>query len=146
MPAIRTASALEIAWSLIAFAGIVFAILNALDRFEDLGWLHGSGLNGARLLSAKAHLREELFAVVKLSLALTIGVIAMFTPSAAQSAEGHVIVLVSSLCIVGIELIIVAGSVFRFHDRRMLIADLAHERPRRPRPLRSSSGDGEGRS
>jgi hypothetical protein len=136
MPGIGNASALEIGFSLIAFSGLLFALSNAITRYQDLIWSYKEKDDGGRRLNARSHFREEVFAIAKLTLALAAGIFAMTMPEP-KTTQGQVSTAVFSFCILGIVLFVWAGSIFRFGERRLLVADLEASRKRNhkgPRP------------
>lgn len=74
------ALALVILWFGITVGGLVYSIANLLDARKLLRWQRASGINGARELLARGHVRTSILRSSELASSLVIALVTVFKP------------------------------------------------------------------
>lgn len=118
----ETVSWIELLWSVVAVAGLVFVSFRLARVWGDRQFNRRTGRNGTRAVIAGGNVRRAAEKLVKLAVCLIVGVAAMTQP---QPTDTHVPTLagwVVGLGLVWIEVTIAGGAYLDWRDDRRIDA------------------------
>lgn len=123
-------SFIEWVWTFIAGIGILASGWLYLQAREDVLFLLKNAYNGRRLIVARGHERREFIRAVIQGLGLYVGIYALSLPNPPGAQLN-----VATLCLVGMQALVVTNTVFDARDRNRLAAywknvDLRHVKER----------------
>ena len=114
---------IEWVWTLVAGVGVISSVALWIQARQDVMFLLEKSFNGRRLIVARGHERREFVRGVTQALGLYVGIYALTTPNPTGSRIHAV-----TLCLVGMQVLIVANTVFDHRDRNRLRAYWESER------------------
>lgn len=76
---------IELLWTIIAFVGLVFSLINFADAYKDCKYLAARGITNGRILVAKTNLWTEGMRGAIQTIFLVIGVLALMIESPPQT-------------------------------------------------------------
>lgn len=78
---------IEIVWTVVAFVGLIYSILNVRDAQIDLEVLESAGVKNGRRTLARYQLEAEVLRSIMQTIFLSIGIAAMSLPAAPDSLD-----------------------------------------------------------
>lgn len=117
----------EVAFAVVALAGLLVTLWNARDAYLDRAALRASGRNGARKIVANDNIRRERDRVQKLGIFLALGGIFMLNAPANPDRPITPLGITFSVALIAVELLLAKGSILDRLARKRLIDSIDRE-------------------
>jgi hypothetical protein len=126
------ATPIEVAWSTVALIGLALLLWSCWDAWLDWRALARSGRDGHLRLVAAGNVRQQILRTSVQVLFLTSGMIAILLPAPCVGMETTPFYVGVSTCLLGAQIILVAGEFLDRRNRHAVLAQSLRGRPAEP--------------